>query len=210
MNSESLNKILATLAAVVILAGCAATPVPYEVRDAQGTLIMKQPVELDRPEALLKSLHGAFAQGNYRRCRGLSEVARNAWLENAQIVQYSRRLAAWCLLFTYESERPSISALENEARNLRILDAALNEYGALSNQWSEESRVIELAVDRRVRNLEAFEDTLAALQRASRADSEATKRAAITGIAQKFPEWASETRIQALSRFTWNTWETDR
>ena len=207
MNSRNFKALLLPLAALTTLAGCASAPVPYEVRDGSGNLVVSQAVETDRPEVALQALHSAFVEADYTRCRALAVLAQDAWPQERQISAEARRMAAWCRLFTYESSAGFISALENEAWNLDILDAALAEFQRLPPSWSGEITVLERAVEARMRYPEAFDVTIAELRLASRTGSVDVQASAISRIGQRYPEWSAAIGLARLAQFPWHMTE---
>jgi len=198
---------LLSVTALTALVGCASAPVAYEVRDGSGNLVVSQAVEIDRPEVALQALHGAFAGGDYTRCRALAVLVQDAWPQKRQIRAEARRIAAWCRLFTYESSPGSISALENEAWNLDILDAALAEFQRLPPSWSGEIMVLERAVEARMRYPEAFDATIAELRLASRTGSAGAQASAISRIGQRYPEWGAAIGLARLAKYPWSMTE---
>jgi len=207
MNSRNLKALLLPLASLTALAGCASAPVPYEVRDGSGNLVVSRAVEIDRPEVALRALHGAFIDADYTRCRALAVLVQHAWPQERQISAEARRTAAWCRLFTYESRPGSISALENEAWNLDILDAALAEFQRLPPSWSGEVKVLERAVEARMRYPEAFDATIAELRLASRTGAADAQASAISRVGQRYPEWSAATGLARLAQFPWSMTE---
>lgn len=210
MKPGKLRIFLLPVMAITVLVGCASAPVSYEVRDGAGNLVVSQAVEIDRPETALQAVQSALMEADYSRCRALALLVQDAWPQDRKVSAEARRAAAWCLLFNYESSPGSLSALENEAWNLDILDAALDEFRQLPRTWPDEVSVLERAVEERMRHLAAFDATIAGLRAASRTGSADARALEISDVRQRYPEWSAAIDLKLLSSFPWSVAESQR
>ena len=180
------------------LGGCAATPISYEVRDDAGRLIVRQTISDGDARNVLNEIDQSISLGDFERCRAVALLASAAWPGQVEVQTQARRKAAWCQLFMYQGSRPSMTALENEAQNVRLLAEALRQFRRLPRSWSNEALVITRALNSRQQNLEAFDATVAALRSAAAVGSAEAWNGAIGETARRYPSWAGSIRMDEL------------
>lgn len=194
-------------AAFLLITGCATTRINVTMQDQAGYALDHRILKAKDSLKILDEQYSTLAEGKYEKCRVLGLVVADIWPENKDMIAESRRLSAWATLFLYKEKPGRLTSLENEKRNLIILQTALLEFADIGGVWEGESEVVNRAITARLYDIGAFNafvDSLRASKETPANDGGMSRRAkAVASIIDRHPGWCQSIGLDVLSRFPW-------
>ena len=203
-----INQYLLLIASAVIVSGCAMTKYNLTIRDQSQSIVDQRIVTRKELSILIDEQYNLFSEGKWQKCRALYTIIATIWSDQSAEVSESRRLCAWSTLFMYGEGGSRLTSLENENRDLAVLEEALTEFSGVRGVWGEEVKVVTEIIMARLVNKTAF-DTFIISMKASRIEMSIDggrheRQKAISAVSRSYPDWC---RLVGLSRLTKYTWQ---
>lgn len=166
-----------------------------------GNTMMEKEIDIRALPAWMKETFYKLETGEYRYCKAMAETVRHAWPEQFTAIADASRISAWATLFEYRAENADITRLENEKKNLLILQQATKAFRLTRKPWRGEAEIVQTSIKNRLKNREAFNAFMTAMKRSL--NNNIGRENALKPVLAAYPQWAESCRLNELTKTKW-------